>query len=325
MEKPEELSKKEADDHLFKIDTASSGERIDKFLSNNLEDVSRSRIQKLITGGKVLVDGARVTKHHKLVCGQEINIEDISTINDSPGIAGEEIDLNIIYEDKSIIIVSKEAGMLTHPAPGNENHTLVNALIYYYKNLSRLSGDVRAGIVHRLDKDTSGLLVVAKDENIHHKLSTMFSERTIKKTYVALAEGIFKEDRGEIKLPIGRSRVDRKKMSISIDNGRDAVTAFEVAEEFCQATLLNIYPRTGRTHQIRVHLNYIGHPIIGDQVYGTRLSSKIAKKIGLERQFLHASKLVFTHPLTEKLMEFEDPMPQDLLKSLEKLREGEKM
>jgi 23S rRNA pseudouridine1911/1915/1917 synthase len=153
----------------------------------------------------------------------------------------------------------------------------------------------------------------------------MFSERTIKKTYIALVEGRFKEDKGEIKLPIGRSRIDRKKMSVAIDNGRDAVTAFEVVEELRQATVLNIYPRTGRTHQIRVHLNYIGHPVIADQVYGTRFSSKIAKKIGLERQFLHASKLSFTHPVTEKLMEFEDPLPPDLLKSLEKLREGEKM
>jgi 23S rRNA pseudouridine1911/1915/1917 synthase len=319
------LSTKEADGHLFKIDSALSGERIDKFLSKNLKDVSRSRIQKLITEGKVLVNGARVTKHHKTQSGEEIKIEDLSSINNNPNIIAEEIDLNIVYEDKSILIISKEAGMLTHPAPGNENHTLVNALMYHCKNLSKLSGVERAGIVHRLDKDTSGLLIVAKDENVHHRLSTMFSDRTIKKTYIALAEGRFKEDKGEIKLPIGRSRIDRKKMSVAIDNGRDAVTAFEVAEEFRQATVLNIYPRTGRTHQIRVHLNYIGHPVIADQVYGTRFSSKIAKKIGLERQFLHASKLSFTHPVTEKLMEFEDPLPPDLLKSLEKLREGEKM
>ena len=319
------MSTKEADGHLFKIDSALSGERIDKFLSKNLKDVSRSRIQKLITEGKVLVNGAQVTKHHKMQSGEEIKIEDLSSINTGPNIIAEEIDLNIIYEDKSILIISKEAGMLTHPAPGNESHTLVNALMYHYKNLSKLSGEERAGIVHRLDKDTSGLLIVAKDENVHHRLSTMFSDRTIKKTYTALAEGRFKEDKGEIKLPIGRSRIDRKKMSIAIDNGRDAVTAFEVVEELRQATVLNIYPRTGRTHQIRVHLNYIGHPVIADKVYGTRFSSKIAKKIGLERQFLHASKLSFTHPVTEKLMEFEDPLPPDLLKSLEKLREGEKM
>jgi len=319
------LSKKEADSHLFKIGPEISGERIDKFLSKNLNDVSRSRIQKLITEGKVLVNGARVSKNHRLVCGQEINIEDLSTINDGPDITAEEIDLNIVYEDKSILVISKEAGMLTHPAPGNENHTLVNALMYHCKNLSELSGKERAGIVHRLDKDTSGLLVAAKDENVHHRLSEMFAERKVKKTYIALAEGRFKEDRGEIKLPIGRSRIDRKKMSVAIDNGRNAVTAFEVIEEFRHAALLNIYPRTGRTHQIRVHLNYIGHPIIADQVYGTRFSSKIAKMIGLERQFLHAAKLEFTHPVTEKLMKFEDPLPPDLLGSLEKLREGKKM
>ena len=319
------MSKKEADSHLFKIGPEISGERIDKFLSKNLNDVSRSRIQKLITEGKVLVNGVRVSKHHRLVCGQEINIEDLSTINYGPDITAEEIDLNIVYEDKSILVISKEAGMLTHPAPGNEKHTLVNALMYHCKNLSELSGKERAGIVHRLDKDTSGLLVAAKDENVHHRLSEMFAERKVKKIYIALAEGRFKEDRGEIKLPIGRSRIDRKKMSVAIDNGRNAVTAFEVIEEFRHAALLNIYPRTGRTHQIRVHLNYIGHPIIADQVYGTRFSSKIAKMIGLERQFLHAAKLEFTHPITEKLMEFEDPIPQDLSESLERLREGEKM
>jgi 23S rRNA pseudouridine1911/1915/1917 synthase len=319
------LSTKEADSHLFKIDPELSGERIDKFLSRNLADVSRSRIQKLITEGKVLVNGARVSKHHKLACGQEISIEDLSSINTSPNIVAEEIDLKIVYEDKSILVISKEAGMLTHPAPGNEKHTLVNALMYHCKNLSKLSGEERAGIVHRLDKDTSGLLIAAKDENVHHRLSEMFADRKVKKTYIALAEGRFKEDRGEIKLPIGRSRIDRKKMSVAIDNGRDAVTAFEVVEEFRQAALLNIYPRTGRTHQIRVHLNYIGHPIIADQVYGSRFSSKIAKNIGLQRQFLHASKLEFTHPVTEKLMEFEDPLPKDLSESLEKLREGEKM
>lgn len=319
------MSTKEADSHLFKIDPELSGERIDKFLSKNLADVSRSRIQKLITEGKVLVNGARVSKHHKLACGQEISIEDLSSINTSPNIVAEEIDLKIIYEDKSILVISKEAGMLTHPAPGNEKHTLVNALMYHCKNLSKLSGEERAGIVHRLDRNTSGLLIAAKDENVHHRLSEMFADRKVKKTYIALVEGRFKEDMGEIKLPIGRSRIDRKKMSVAIDNGRDAVTAFEVVEEFRDAALLNIYPRTGRTHQIRVHLNYIGHPIIADQVYGSRFSSKIGKNIGLQRQFLHASKLEFTHPVTEKLMEFEDPLPKDLAESLEKLREGEKM
>ena len=319
------MSTKEADSHLYKIDPEYSGERIDKFLSGNLKDVSRSRIQKLITEGKVLVNGATVTKHHRLVCDDEVNIRDLSTDNHNNAIDAEKIDISIVYEDESLLVISKEAGMLTHPAPGNGSHTLVNALMYHCKNLSKLSGDERAGIVHRLDRDTSGLLVVAKDENIHHKLSTMFADREIKKTYVALVEGKFQEEMGEIKLPIGRSRIDRKKMCVAIDNGRDAVTAFEVAEEFRQATLLNVHPRTGRTHQIRVHLAYIGHPIIADQVYGSKSSSKIAGAIGLKRQFLHASKLVFTHPATGKVMEFEDPLPPDLLESLENLRREENM
>ena len=319
------MSTKEADSHLFIIDPANSGERIDKFLSNNLKDVSRSRIQKLITEGKVLVDGVMVSKHHRLISGAEVCVADISSINHKTAINAEAIDLNIIYEDESFLIVSKEAGMLTHPARGSDSHTLVNALMYHCKNLSKLSGDERPGIVHRLDKDTSGLLIVAKDENVHHRLSAMFAGRKIKKTYIALVEERFKEDRGEIRLPIGRSRIDRKKMSVAIDNGRNAITAFEVVEEFRKAALLNVYPQTGRTHQIRVHLAYIGHPIIADQTYGSRLSSKIAREIGLERQFLHAAKLVFAHPVTGKVMEFEDSIPPDLAESLENLREGEKI
>ena len=314
------MSKKDADGQTFLADPAQAGQRIDKFLSENLKDISRSRIQKLIGGEKVLVNGSAVSKHHKLSQGDSIKISGLAEASAQAHIDPEAIDLNIIHEDENIAVISKEAGMVTHPASGNNSHTLVNALLYHFKDLSKLSGEERAGIVHRLDKDTSGLLIAAKNEKVHYLLSDMFKERTIKKTYIALVEGVFEEEKGKIDLPIGRSRIDRRKMSVSIDTGRKSVTHFEVKQEFRQAALLHVYPMTGRTHQIRVHLSYIDHPIICDGIYGNRHSAKLAKKIGLTRQFLHAWKLEFVHPITKKKMEFEDPLPEDLSVPLKKLQ-----
>ncbi len=319
------MSKKDGDGQNFLTDSASAGQRIDKFLSDNLKDISRSRIQKLISEGKVLVEGEPVSKNHRLAEGDNIGISEFSTGPGQADINPEAIELKIIYEDDDILIISKEAGMLTHPASGNNEHTLVNALLYHCKDLSKLSGDERAGIVHRLDKDTSGLLIVAKNETVHYKLSDMFKERLISKTYAALVEGRFEEERGHIDLPIGRSRIDRKKMAIAADRGRRSSTDFEVAGKFRQATLLNVYPKTGRTHQIRVHMSYIGHPIIADEIYGNRHSAKLAKEIGLKRQFLHAAKIEFAHPVSGKKMEFSDDLPEDLSGPLETLKGDEKM
>jgi len=314
------LSTKNADGQNFLTDPANAGQRIDKFLSDNLKDISRSRIQKLITEGKALVGGKHVSKHYRLIEGDNIDISGLSTENGHADIAPEAIELNIIYEDGHILVISKRAGMLVHPASGNNEHTLVNALLYHCKDLSRLSGDDRAGIVHRLDRDTSGLLIVAKNETVHAKLSDMFKNRSIKKTYIALVAGKFEEEKGHIDLPIGRSRIDRKKMSIAVDRGRRALTDFKVDKELGQASLLNIYPGTGRTHQIRVHMSYIGHPIIADKIYGNSVSERLAKKIGLKRQFLHASKLKFVHPVSGKEMEFTDKLPEDLSGPLKRLR-----
>jgi len=314
------LSKKDADGRTFLADPAQAGQRVDKFLSENLRHISRSRIQKLIGEEKVLVNGSAVSKHHRLSQGDSIEVSGLDEAAGQAHIDPEAIDLNIIHEDENIAVISKEAGMVTHPASGNNSHTLVNALLYHFKDLSRLSGEERAGIVHRLDKDTSGLLVAAKNEKVHYLLSDMFKERTIKKTYIALAEGVFEEEKGKIDLPIGRSRIDRRKMSVSIDAGRKSITHFEVKEEFRQAALLHVYPMTGRTHQIRVHLSYIDHPIICDEVYGNRHSARLAKRIGLKRQFLHAWRLEFVHPITKKKMEFEDPLPEDLSVPLKKLQ-----
>ncbi len=319
------MSKKDGNGQNFLTDSASAGQRIDKFLSDNLNDISRSRIQKLINEGKVLVGGSPVSKNHRLAEGDNIGISELSTDSGQADINPEAIELSIIYEDEHILVISKEAGMLTHPASGNTGHTLVNALLYHCRDLSKLSGDERAGIVHRLDKNTSGLLIVAKNETVHYKLSDMFKKRLISKTYIALVEGRFEEERGHIDLPIGRSRIDRKKMAIAADRGRRSRTDFEVAGEFRQATLLNVYPKTGRTHQIRVHMSYIGHPIIADEIYGNRHSAKLAKKIGLKRQFLHAAKIEFAHPASGKKMEFSDELPEDLSGPLERLKGEEKM
>lgn len=315
------MSKKDADGRTFLADPAQAGQRIDKFLSENLKNISRSRIQRLIGDEKVLVGDHPVSKHYKLSRGDRILVTGLEEAYGQAHIDPEKIDLDIIHEDSHIAVISKEAGMVTHPASGNTSNTLVNALLYHFKDLSKLSGEERAGIVHRLDKDTSGLLVVAKNQEVHYKLADMFKDRLVKKTYIALVEGKFEEEKGKIDLPIGRSRLDRRKMSVSIDSGRKSVTHFEVKEEFrAQVTLLDVYPLTGRTHQIRVHLSYIGHPIIADEIYGSRYAAKMAKKIGLKRQFLHAHRLEFDHPMTGKKMELEDPLPKELSEALKNLR-----
>ena len=317
------MIKKEDSGLSFKVDASGSGQRIDKFLTGRIKNTSRSYIQNIISQEKIKVNGSSVTKHYRLAKNDIITIKDFE--KSSTEIEPQKISLNIVYEDKYLSVISKKAGILTHPTPGSKDHTIVNALLYHYKSLSNLSGKDRAGIVHRLDKNTSGLLIVARDDETHRMLSDMFKERLVKKTYAALVWGRFSEKKGEIILPIGRSGLDRKKMSISIDRGREAVTGFELAEEFEDAALLDVYPETGRTHQIRVHLSYIDHPVIGDDIYGTRQSQKLAKDLGLTRQFLHAKKLAFTHPVTKKPVELEDRLAGDLQKCLKELRRRGKM
>lgn len=318
------MIKKEDEGLNFKVDTSGSGQRIDKFLTGRIKNTSRSYIQNIINQKKVQVNGSIISKHFRLAKNDIITIKDFKKAN-STEIEPQKIKLNIVYEDKYLSVVSKDAGILTHPTPRSSSHTMVNALLYRYKNLSNISGKDRAGIVHRLDKNTSGLLIVARDDETHRLLSDMFKARLIKKTYSALVWGSFSEKKGEIVLPVGRSGLDRKKMSISIDRGRDAVTKFEVKEELGDSALLDIHPETGRTHQIRVHLSYIGHPVLGDEIYGTRKSQKLAKDLELTRQFLHAKKLVFTHPVTQKPLKIEDELSADLLKCLKTLRRRKKM
>lgn len=319
------MSKKEEDTLNFIVDAGSSGQRIDKFLTVKAKNISRSHIQNIIVRGNVKVNGRVVSKHYKLAENDRITVEGFREDQSHTEVTPQKINLKIVYEDQYLLVISKKPGILTHPVPGFDKDTIVNALLYHYDKLSDLPGRDRAGIVHRLDKDTSGLLIIARDDNTHWLLSDKFKEREIKKTYAALVWGSFSERKGEIILPIGRSRLDRKKMSISIDRGREAVTRFEVVEEFENATLLDVHPETGRTHQIRVHLSYIGHPVIGDRTYGNARSKKMAGELGLERQFLHAKKLEFLHPVTGKQMMLEDRLPGDLLECLRILRGRDKM
>lgn len=307
------------------VSAESAGLRLDNFLSEKIPDRSRSHIQKLIENSFIMVNDKSVSKSHRLICNDIIEFTDKDTLKFSGNIKPQEMALKILYQDEYYLIISKDAGISVHPSPGNYENTLVNALLFYFKNHDKNFRDnmdkMRPGIIHRLDKDTSGLIIVAKDSTSQYKMSELFKNRRVEKTYLALVAGVFDEKNGKISLPVGRSRIDRKKMAVSIDSGRCAATDFEVRESFKECTLLNVYPKTGRTHQIRVHLSYINHPIIGDSRYGNSDSTKLANVLGLNRQFLHAQKLAFYHPYTNKKIEIEDEPAEDLKKCLEILRQ----
>lgn len=292
--------------------------RIDSWLSSTLEDYSRSYIQKLCQDGNVTVNGEKVKQNYKLKSGDKIivNIPEAEMLN----VLAEDIPLDIVYEDEHIIVINKPKGMVVHPAVGNYTGTLVNALMKHCgDSLSDINGVIRPGIVHRIDKDTSGLLVVAKSNKAHEILSEKLKTHEIKREYIALAEGIIYENNGKIDAPIGRHPVDRKKMSVNLKNGRDAITHFTVLERFPTATYLELKLETGRTHQIRVHLSYIDHPIIGDVVYGRK-----KQKYKTHGQVLHAIRLKFEHPITGEEMLFETAVPDYFQKLLGELREVER-
>lgn len=293
-------------------DENSAGERIDKYISENTDDISRSFAATLAGDGAVLVNGKQVAKNYKLKPGDEIKIE---IPEPEPIVAEpENIPIDIVYEDKHLIVVNKPQGMVVHPAAGNYTGTLVNALLYHTGNsLSAINGVVRPGIVHRIDKDTSGLLVVAKNNDAHLFLSEQIKERKANRRYVALLNGIVKED-GTVNKPIARHPNDRKKMAI-VSGGREAVTHYHVLENYRSGyTLAECVLETGRTHQIRVHMASIGHSVVGDKVYGIK-----KEKFKLEGQLLHARTLGFIHPQTGEYMEFSAPIPnyfEDVLKKL---------
>lgn len=285
--------------------------RIDKFLSLNLEGKTRSFIQKLIEENGVLVSGNAVPKNYKLKLGDEVTVQIPDPVE--LDIRPENIPISIVYQDDDLLVVDKPKGMVVHPAPGNYTGTLVNALMYHCGDkLSSINGVIRPGIVHRIDKNTSGLLMVAKNDITHNFLAGQIKEHTFKREYNAVCIGHFKELTGTVNAPIGRSKNDRKKMCVTQENSKEAVTHYEVLEEFDGYSLVKFILETGRTHQIRVHSKYIGHPVLGDDVY-----SKPFK--GLEGQCLHAKTLGFVHPNGEYL-EFESPLPEYFINVLKRIK-----
>ncbi len=283
--------------------------RIDKQLGHHFKQFSRSQLQRWIENGHVTVNGQVVKPKYRLAAGDQITIkpEKPKKINLEP----ENIPLDIVYEDDDVIVVNKPQGMVVHPAPGHPDHTLVNALLYH-SPLSTINGEFRPGIVHRIDKDTSGLLMVAKNDMAHRSLAAQLKAKTNEREYVALVHGVIKEDRGTIDAPLGRSRKDRKKQAVVAD-GRHAVTHFKVLKRYRHYTLVSCRLETGRTHQIRVHMKYIGHPLAGDPLYGPR------KTLPGHGQYLHARLLGFKHPRTGKQMTFTAPLPDYFRRMLDKL------
>jgi 23S rRNA pseudouridine1911/1915/1917 synthase len=292
------------------------GTRVDLWLSERLEEYSRSYIKKLIDDGMLLVNGEQVKSNYKLKSKDEVllRIPDPKPLD----VCAEDIEVPILYEDEDIVVVDKPRGMVVHPAAGNYSGTLVNALLGYCgDNLSDINGVIRPGIVHRIDRDTSGVLVVAKNNIAHEKLSEKLKVHDIERVYAALVYGVIAENQGKIDAPIGRHPTDRKKMAVNIKNGKRAVTHFRVLERFKDATYIEVNLETGRTHQIRVHMSYIGYPIIGDTVYGRKND-----RYGINGQALHAKKLGFIHPTRGEYMEFESPLPDYFENLLEELRQN---
>ena len=297
----------------FSIGKESEGKRLDSFLTNNLEDISRNRIQKLIEEGKIIVNNKKINKNYKLKENDNIivYIEEAKDIDILP----ENIPLDIVYEDEDIILINKPQDMVVHPANGHYEHTLVNALMYHCKdNLSGINGIMRPGIVHRIDKDTSGILVVAKNDKAHQGLATQLENHSMNRVYYAVVCNRLKQDKGTIDMPIGRSSIDRKKMAVTEKNSKRAVTHYEVLERFKNHTLIKLKLETGRTHQIRVHMAYIGYPLLGDTVYGS-----LKQPYKLKGQMLHAKILGFNHPRTNKYMQFETELPEYFKLVLKKL------
>lgn len=317
------------------IPPGQTKERLDVYLTNRTENATRNKVQEAIKKGEVLVNGRPVKPSYEVQPGDHIAVE--LSRPDPPEVKAEPIPLEIVYEDEFLLVVNKPAGMVTHPAYKNYSGTLVNALMHHSEKLSELHAEedeefdiVRPGIVHRLDKDTSGLLVVAKDETTHQKLAKQFAAKTSEREYQAIVWGTFKTEGGTIDAPLGRSKSDRKKVAV-VPDGKQAVTDYEVMERFDYLTFIKLHLHTGRTHQIRVHCAHIHHPVFGDGTYGGReivvngIEGKRKAEVKnllelMPRQALHAKKLGFVHPSTQKMMRFECELPADMSSLLEYLR-----
>jgi 23S rRNA pseudouridine1911/1915/1917 synthase len=292
----------------------SDGEkqRIDVFLSDKLKE-SRNFVQKLISDGRVTVNERKVKANYKVKLKDTLRI--IIPPPEVLDVAAEDIPLDIVYEDMDLAVINKAQGMVVHPAPGHYTGTLVNGLMYHLKDLSTINGVLRPGIVHRLDKNTSGLMLVAKNDKAHNFLAQCLKDHSIKRIYYALVQGNIKEDEGEINAPLGRSEKDRKKYTVTQKNSKEAITNYWVVERYGSYTLVKLRLKTGRTHQIRVHMKHIGHPVVGDDVYGTK-----SDKFGLKGQLLHSKTLGFVHPATIQYMEFDSELPDYFIKVLNKIK-----
>lgn len=292
-----------------------AGTRADVFLAAKL-GVSRSNMQKLLEDGRVKRSEKIIKANYKVRAGEMfvVDIPEPEPIEAVP----ENIPLDIIYEDDDVVVLNKARGMVVHPAPGNYTGTLVNALLYHCSNLSGINSAIRPGIVHRLDKDTSGIMIVAKNDAAHISLSQQIQSKTAVRTYIAVVRGNIKTDSGTIETQIARDKTDRKKMAVVKEGGRDAITDYEVLERFGKYTLVRCKLRTGRTHQIRVHMEYLGYPLVGDPKY-----SPMKTPFGIKGQALHSHTLEFTHPRTGERMKFEAPLPEDMHKIITRLHNGQ--
>lgn len=297
----------------FNINSEEEGQRIDKYLSTMIDGKSRSFVQGLIDEKKVKANSKVVKSNYKLKKGDIIEVEVPEPVE--LNVSAEEMDLDVVYEDEDVLVVNKEKGIVVHPAPGNYTGTLVNGILHHCSDLSGINGVIRPGIVHRIDKDTSGILVIAKNDEAHNDLAAQFKEHSIKREYYALVEGKFSNINGTVDKPISRDKKERIKMAINSD-GKRAVTHYEVLEQYDKGvSLVKCTLETGRTHQIRVHMASIGHPLVGDLVYGYK-----RQKFNIEGQALHAKTLGFIHPRAKEYMEFTSELPHYFKELLEKLR-----
>ncbi len=296
----------------YTIEEENVGKRLDLFVSENEVDMSRSFVQGIIEKQQVKVNGQIKKSNYKLRGGDQVQVELAEPVELQ--VEAEDIPLDIIYEDSDVIVINKSQDMVVHPAPGNYTGTLVNGLLYHCKDLSGINGVIRPGIVHRIDKDTSGVLVVAKNDKSHNSLAMQLKDHSMKRTYYAIVEGIVKEEEGTVRTNIGRHPVERIKMAV-VKDGKEAITNYKVLERFKSNTLVECRLETGRTHQIRVHMAHLHHPLIGDQVYGYK-----KQKFKLQGQALHAKNLGFIHPTTGEYMEFDSQLPEYFQDILDKLR-----
>lgn len=299
-------------ENTFVIGLDNKGNRLDKFVSNVLSDLSRSKIQSYIKDGYILVNEKTVNPSYVLKENDIIKVLEFP--KETTDLVGVDMPLDIVYEDEYLMVINKPKGLVTHPGAGNFDNTLANGLKGYSDNLSDLNGDFRPGIIHRLDKDTSGLLVIAKTNEAHIFLANQLSDHTLGRTYMALVHGVIHEEEGRIIAPIGRDKSHRLKMAVDLKNGKDAETYFKVLKRYQNATLVECRLKTGRTHQIRVHFDYISHPVIGDPLYG-----RDNRRIYNDGQLLVAYKISFIHPGDKKRREFEIPLPEYFKEVIDKL------